>query len=225
MIYVIAADGSADFTAMADAAKALPDGALIVYREGEHEEHAVFPQNNLRIVGEHIGRTKVDGRVAFIGKNAVVESMTFLGSVEGARFRDCVVGGQEITDAPPHAPCVYALGDADVPCGAHTRDARLPGYSVKRFVTEKRLNYAELCFLPGDSAVYCLSTADTSGDPRDKTDPLLTYPLYLAMVVNAARESGVALSFFLDSFRVDAHAVAARAFCQARNILLREAFL
>lgn len=223
-MFVIAADGSADFKTMADAARALPDGALVVYREGEHEENAVFAQNGLLIVGEHTGRTRARGRIVFTGKDAIAESITFVDHVEGAGYIDCVVDGQAITNAS-RAPIIWLLGDRCAPCeaAADTRDCRLPGYSVKRFITEKRLNYAELCFHPGDAARYCLSPADCSSDIRDRADPLLVYPHYLAMIANAARESGVRVTFVLDPSRRDAHAAAARTFCQSRNLSLEEA--
>lgn len=217
-MYVIAADGSGDFLNMAQAAQALPmdEPAILVYREGEREESAVFEHKGLLLIGEDRDRTKVHGSVSLTGEGAEARNITFLGSAECTYMRNCVLGGEMVDTSPEHKRKTFLLGDGLASEGMY--DMRLPGCSVKRYITEKRFNYAELCFLAGDDVIYYLSDIDCSEDIGDLTDPWLVYPRYLAMLHNAVLESSATLRFCMDTTRKDEHARAARAFCIARNI-------
>ena len=64
------------------------------------------------------------------------------------------------------------------------------GRSSKSFVAELRLNFIELCLRRGDKLIVCFSHNDEKPDPERRTDPRMTFPLYLGMYIDAARRQG-----------------------------------
>ncbi len=64
------------------------------------------------------------------------------------------------------------------------------GRSSKSFVAEKRLSMIELCLRPGDRLLISFSHNDEKEDPLRYTSPRLTYPEYLGMYIDAARQQG-----------------------------------
>ena len=73
---------------------------------------------------------------------------------------------------------------------AFVEDCTLPGASGKRFVAEKRLNFVELCLRKGDKLLVQFGRADQHKDVRVSTAARAIFPLYLNMMIDAARRQG-----------------------------------
>ena len=73
---------------------------------------------------------------------------------------------------------------------AFVEDCALPGTSAKRFVAEKRLNFVELCLRKGDKLLVQFGRADQHKDVRVSTAARAIFPLYLNMMIDAARRQG-----------------------------------
>ena len=65
-MYIIAADGSGDFTSIQQAVDAIPGGGqaptVLLLRAGEYHERVVVHKDNVRIVGEDRDKTVITAR-------------------------------------------------------------------------------------------------------------------------------------------------------------------
>ena len=125
MMYVIARDGSGDFTSIQEAVDAVPDGyhapMILLLRMDEYHERVIVNKDNLRIIGEARDRTVItnsacakdldaDGRekgtflsytMLVTGRNVEVENLT---------IRNDAGDGRKVGQAV----AVYASGDRGV---------------------------------------------------------------------------------------------------------------
>ena len=122
MIYVVAKDGTGDFTSLQAAMDAVPAGnrapTLILIRAGVYQEKVVLHRNNLRIVGEDREKTIVtwSGCAKDPGPDGQ-EKGTFLSStlmvtghnveIENLTIRNDAGDGRQVGQAV----AVYAAGD------------------------------------------------------------------------------------------------------------------
>ena len=107
-MYIIARDGSGDFTSLKDALDAVPGGrrapVIFVLRMDTYHEQVTVAGDNIRIVGEAGARTVLDGdggcALKVTGRNVEVENLTVTSEgenavcVEGDR---CIFRGLSIT--------------------------------------------------------------------------------------------------------------------------------
>ena len=67
-MYIIATDGSGDFTSVQAAVDAAPSGSrvpvILLVREGVYCERVIVNKDNLRIIGENAERTVITARPA-----------------------------------------------------------------------------------------------------------------------------------------------------------------
>ena len=125
MIYVVAKDGSGDFTSIQQAIDALPGGGrkptILLLRMGEYQERVVVNKDNLRIVGEARDRTVLtysacakdpddDGteRGTFLSFTMLVTGRNV--EVENLTIRNDAGDGRQVGQAV----AVYAAGDRGV---------------------------------------------------------------------------------------------------------------
>ena len=74
--------------------------------------------------------------------------------------------------------------------GFFVENCAVAGRSSKSFVTERRLNYVELCLRRGDKLLIQFGHNDAKEDPERSTVARVTYPEYLGMYIDAARRQG-----------------------------------
>ncbi len=125
MIYIIAKDGSGDFTSIQQAVDALPGGgqapAILLVRMDEYQERVVVDKDNVRIVGEARDRTVITAKGCAVDKNpdgsdrGTFLSATFMVTgrnveVENLTIRNDAGDGREVGQAV----AVYAAGDRGV---------------------------------------------------------------------------------------------------------------
>ncbi len=125
MLYIIAKDGSGDFTSIQQAVDALPGGgrapAILLVRMDEYHERVVVDKDNLRIIGEARDRTVITASGCAKDRNPdgsergtfLSATLTVTGSnveVENLTVRNDAGDGREAGQAV----AVYAAGDRGV---------------------------------------------------------------------------------------------------------------
>ncbi|MDD2649188.1 MAG: pectinesterase family protein [Eubacteriales bacterium] len=102
-------------------------------------------------------------------------------------------GDSTMADYPHEKRPMTGWGTALRPLTAgkfHTENCAMCGRSSKSFIAEKRLALIELCLRKGDKLIIQFSHNDEKSDVGVSTSAGGTYPLYLKMFINAARERG-----------------------------------
>ena len=102
-------------------------------------------------------------------------------------------GDSTMANYPPEQFPMTGWGQALqglLPVDVYVENCAMCGRSSKSFVAEKRLGFIELCLRPGDKLLIQFSHNDEKSDPLIYTSPRLTYPEYLNMYIDAAREHG-----------------------------------
>ncbi|MGN1369028.1 MAG: pectinesterase family protein [Aristaeellaceae bacterium] len=114
------------------------------------------------------------------------------------------------TNAPKHRPTWFLCGDSTMAdytpnwspmtgwgtafkalCPqVQVENCAVAGRSSKSFVAEKRLGMIELCLRPGDRLFIQFGHNDEKEDLERATVARVTYPEYLTMYIDAAREHG-----------------------------------
>ncbi|MBQ8616610.1 MAG: hypothetical protein IJ418_03740 [Clostridia bacterium] len=74
--------------------------------------------------------------------------------------------------------------------GVFVENCAVCGRSSKSFISEKRLNFIELCMRKGDKLLIQFSHNDEKEDLERATVARVTYPEYLGMYIDAARRQG-----------------------------------
>ena len=121
-MYIIATDGSGDFTSVQAAVDAAPSGSrvpvILLVREGVYRERVIVNKDNLRIIGENAERTVITASACAHDLNAEGKPKgTFLSAtllvtgcnveIENLTIRNDAGDG----DAVGQAVAVYAAGD------------------------------------------------------------------------------------------------------------------
>ena len=124
-MYIIAKDGSGDFTSIQQAIDAIPGGgrapAILLLRMDEYKERVVVNKDNVRIIGEARDRTVITAKGCAKDLNPDgTERGTFLSAtfmvtgnnveVENLTIRNDAGGGRDVGQAV----AVYAAGDRGV---------------------------------------------------------------------------------------------------------------
>ena len=86
--------------------------------------------------------------------------------------------------------CAWAEALASLGEGVWVEKRALPGASAKRFVAGKHAGFTELCLRKGDKLLIQFGRADGEQDVRVSTTARGTFPLYLNMMIDAARSQG-----------------------------------
>ncbi len=76
------------------------------------------------------------------------------------------------------------------PADVYVQNLAMSGRSSKSFMTERRLNCATCCMRPGDRLLIQFSHNDEKPDRERRTEAWSTYPEYLNLYIDAARERG-----------------------------------
>ncbi len=101
-------------------------------------------------------------------------------------------GDSTMCDYAPHEAPRTGWGQAlkSLVSGVFVENCAMSGRSSKSFVAEMRLGMVELCLRKGDKLLIQFGHNDEKPDVERATAARVTYPEYLGMYIDAAREQG-----------------------------------
>ncbi len=215
-MYIVAKDGSGDFTSLQAAVDAVPAGkrtpVILLVRRGIYEEADItVKQSGLRIVGADRAETVIVCRSFRVtGDRVAVENLTIRRS-DGAEETPLVcAAGEDGREPEKRTPtwflcgdstmCDYGPGEAprmgwgqalkELVTDVYVENCASSGRSSKSFVDERRLENVEACLRSGDRLFIQFGHNDEKPDLPRATTPWETYPQYLNLYINAALKAG-----------------------------------
>ncbi len=166
-MYIVARDGSGDFTSLQEAVRAVPAGryapTILILRMDAYPERVTVDRDNLRIVGEARDRTVLEApdggdacTLRVTGKNVSLENLTVRGGAEGrCAVHNCVFpenrGKLVCAEPEVRLPTWFLCGDstmADYP----PEKAPMTGWGQKLQELVRGEAFVENCAVNGRSS-------------------------------------------------------------------------